>query len=222
MCAAEINMPTIWLGNNQANHWATAAPKRKRCKVQHFLSKCKENTSTCLVGDVVRFLKTPTFFFCWSTVLILPRWGSAKVKLPQGFSFLQTSLSSLLALSHKTSDYSISIFGCTNSCIGTKLLQSLAFHASSDKHCWALWNSINPAKSFPQSESTISHVCCIWHAQHAKQQGLLIRNWCSDKLTLLLLNKCLPLSNHSMNKCSSWKWDEKRMVWLFSYWAIFK
>lgn len=60
---------------------------------------------------------------------------------------------------------------------------------SSDKCPWPLWNSISPARPFPQCECIVTRVCYSWHAE---QQGLLTSNYRSNKLTLLGLNKCLP------------------------------
>lgn len=73
----------------------------------------------------------------------------------------------------QTPAYSINSSGCTDSCVGIELLLCLAVSTFSDKCPWPLWNSINPAQSFPQSECTVSHVCYSWHAE---QQGLLTSN----------------------------------------------
>lgn len=73
----------------------------------------------------------------------------------------------------QTPVYSISSFGCTDSCTGIPLHWCSAVSTSSDDCPWPLRNSINPAQSFCQCECIVSHVCYSWHAE---QQGLLASN----------------------------------------------
>lgn len=121
---------------------------------------------------------------CWSCCQILckPCWFTisyiTKVRIcqnmPQGFFFLLFfRVSYFLVSVPQTLAYASSSFGRTDSCTGIMLLLCFAVSPSSSKCPWPLWNSINPAQSFPQCESTISHVCYSWHAE---QQVLLTTN----------------------------------------------
>lgn len=150
--------------------WHVAA-KSGTQGISQFQSKCKENASKPLVA---RFLKTLHIYSAGSPFLYyqgedLPKWN-----MPQSF-FISFTLSSQLLPCPvpPTPTYSINSFGSTDSCTGIELFLCLAVFTSSDKCPWPLWNSINPAQSFPQRECTVSHVCYSWHAE---QQGLLTSN----------------------------------------------
>lgn len=112
----------------------------------------KEN----LVDFSARFLK-PCTFFCWFVILILPRWGDAKLKYASPFTFSRFTRSCELLPCPipVTPAHSINIFGCTYSCTGIELLLCLAVSTYSDECPWPLWNFISPAWPFLLCESAI-------------------------------------------------------------------